>query len=91
MRIRVALGPRAGLSAAEIKFIQSGRRGDVPKTFKPLERLVMKYSEALTRTGTTTAALDRQVKKALDTPRKLVELASVVAIANASARLECAL
>ena len=91
MNIRVALGPRAGLSAEEITFIRSGRQGSAPATFGVRERLVMEYADQLTRTGTTTTEMDSRIRDAFDTPRQIVELAAVVAIANASARLESAL
>ena len=63
----------------------------MPATFAVRERLVMEYAEQLTRTGTTTTEMDSRIRDAFDTPRQIVELAAVVAIANASARLESAL
>jgi alkylhydroperoxidase family enzyme len=71
--------------------MRSGRRGATPSTFGPREQLVIEYAEQLTRTGTTTEDLDRRVRDVLRTPREIVELAAVVAIANAGARLENAL
>lgn len=84
-----ALGPRVGLTSEDIDAL--GGPTVTAGSFNDLERLVIQYAEEVTRRATSTPDLDRQIERALRTPRQIVELTIVVATANATTRISNAL
>ena len=67
-----------------------GNQQVVETEFSELERLVIQYTDSLTLTANTPPDLDRMLQSSLPT-REFVELAIVVATANATTRISNAL
>jgi alkylhydroperoxidase family enzyme len=88
VRVHVALGSRAGLTPDELDYFQGTR--PLAASFNDLDRLVLTFAEQLTRTGTVALDLAQNLLQQLS-PRRMVELTGVVAIANATCRIENAL
>jgi len=88
VRVHVALGPRAGLTPDELDYFQGTK--PLVQSFNDLDRLVLTYAEQLTTTGTAAEDLVQNLLRQLSA-RRMVELTGVVAIANATCRIENAL
>jgi alkylhydroperoxidase family enzyme len=77
-----------GLDVTKAREVPRWRQSDV---FTPLERSVMEYAEAMTNTPpTVTDALSARLLKALG-PSALVELTTVIGLANLMARSNTAM
>jgi len=72
-----------------LNYFQSER--SVPTSFSPLEQRVLTYAEQLTTRGNADPDLTASLLTELQQPRLMVELTGVIAIANATCRIENAL
>ena len=88
MDIGSHLGRKSGLSEEQLRELPRWRESD---SFSDLERLVIEYAEAMTRTPTEVSDdLVARLREHLD-DRQLVELTAAIAIENFRARFNDAL
>jgi uncharacterized peroxidase-related enzyme len=80
-------GLRVGVSEVQLKEIDNYSSS---AAFSPVEKLVLQYSEELTRTVTTSAELMAELKKYLSEPQ-IVELCLTVGLANLTNRFNMSL
>ena len=78
-----------GLTTLELDFFQG--RAPLAPSFSSLEQAVMEYAEQMTVRGKPEHGLTMTLLSALGQPRLLVEVTGVIAIANATCRIENAL
>jgi AhpD family alkylhydroperoxidase len=88
MDIASHLSRKAGLSDDQLRALPTWREGDA---FSPVERLVIEYAEAMTRTPAEVSdELVGRLREHLD-ERQLVELTAAIALENFRARFNDAL